>query len=156
MPVNHPVSLFMQNTSICICGEQRKPLQSHFISFLFANVSVIMLANTSFYCINQKIRSVLNYWIKDRTQPELCAFDFPGLPSVSASPSSCPLCPAASFLSIGRRSRMDWCKTSDLPSRHLYRQTKQTRVFMVSEIILQNHPFKRRLHLNYLYLYYFC
>lgn len=40
------------------------------------------------------------------------------LPSVSASPSSYPLCPEASFPSTGQRSMMDWCRTLDNPYHH--------------------------------------
>lgn len=52
-----------------------------------------------------------------------CACNIQDSPSVSASLSSYPLCPAASSLSTGQRSMMDLYKTSDPPSHHPCRWT---------------------------------
>lgn len=66
-----------------------------------------------------------------------CACGCWDIPSVSASPFSCLLCPAASSPSTGRRSRMGWCRTSDPLSHHPWLARKK-----------QNHP------VIFLYIFY--
>lgn len=92
-------SLFMQHTSVCICGGV----------FTLTLCVHVLITNTSI--VKCPLRG-----------PHACHFSH--IPFVSASPSACLLCLAAFSLSTGQKSMKDWCRTSDPPSHRPCGQTK--------------------------------
>ena len=131
--VSHPVSECKRDTSMCLCGiQEASSLPCH--AFLLANLLASTFLALSLKCCMKK-SNVHSRGPRD-------------LPSVSASPSSCLLCPEAFFPSTGQRSMMDWCRTLDNPYRRpcrrkTIRQSSNTITFWLELLVTKIYKMER-------------